>query len=82
MDAVFSPNPYLPRSFSERLFEGSDEPYCIAFVNSSSVMPNPSSMIAMYDSAESIKSISTFLASAAMELSIRSAIADSREYPI
>ena len=36
----------------------------------------------MYGSSLSIKSISTFFASAAIELSIRSAIADSSEYPI
>ena len=57
-------------------------PYCIAISISSSFIPFPLSRIAINAPSTGKKYISTFVAFAAMLLSIISATAASREYPI
>lgn len=83
MDAVFSPSPNLPRSSWLRFEAGSCDPNLIAAINRSSGIPQPLSITATHGSAlfqENLTRIS--VASAVRLLSIRSAIAVSRVYPM
>ena len=80
-EAALRPKPNLPRSSLSLLSKGLLLPYLIASYNSSFDIPHPLSNITIQGSADGSDKIDISSAFALILLSIKSAIAEEKEYP-